>query len=236
MELILVRHGQPAWVRPDGTGNNDPGLTDLGTAQARRAAARLADSEDVPGRGDVDRLFVSPTVRAQQTAAPIAEALDLHIETLDWLEEVRMPDSWEGSPRAAIEEAFAELQQRTRAEWWNGQEGGESLRDFHQRIGTGIQATLGEIGIRPADEDGMWDLTPTDPEIDRVVVVAHGGTNGAIIARLLGVPPEPWEWDRFSMGHASFALLVTVPVAGHHIWSLRGIGDGNHLPVDDRTF
>jgi len=235
MELILVRHGQPAWTRPDGTGANDPELTDLGHAQARLAATRLADSEDVPGRGDVDRLFASPTVRAQQTAAPIAETLDLPVETLDWLEEVRMPDAWEGSPRAAIEEAFATLQQRTRDQWWNGQDGGEPLRDFHQRVGTGLQGLLGELGVRPAAEEGLWDLLPTDPEIDRAVIVAHGGTNGAIIARLLGVPPEPWEWDRFSMGHASFAVLATVAVAGHHIWSLRGIGDGTHLPVTDRT-
>ena len=76
MELILVRHGQPAWTTPDGKGRNDPGLTDLGHDQAKRAADRLADTEDLPGRGDVDRLFVSPAVRAQETAAPIAAALD----------------------------------------------------------------------------------------------------------------------------------------------------------------
>ncbi len=236
MELILVRHGQPAWTRPDGTGANDPALTDLGHAQARRAAIRLADSEDEPARGDVDRLFVSPTVRAQQTAGPISETLDLPIETLAWLEELRMPDAWEGSPREVIEEAFASLAQRTREEWWNGQEGGEPLRDFHHRIGTGLQGMLADIGVRPVDEPGLWDLQDVDPEVDRVVVVAHGGTNGSIIAHLLGVPPEPREWNRFAMGHASFAVLATVAVAGRHIWSLRGIGDGTHLAVDDRTY
>jgi broad specificity phosphatase PhoE len=236
MELILVRHGQPAWTRPDGTGDNNPGLTPLGHAQARHAAGRLADSEDEPARGDVDRLLVSPTVRSRETAAPIADALSLPVEILDWLEELRMPDEWEGSPRAVIEEAFATLASRTREEWWDGQEGGEPLRDFHHRIRAGLLDTLASIGVRPAEEHGLWDIEPTTPEVDRVVVVAHGGTNGSIIAHLLGVPPEPWEWDRFTMGHASFALLVTVPVAGHHIWSLRGIGDGNHLPVDDRTF
>ncbi|MBX3313332.1 MAG: histidine phosphatase family protein [Actinobacteria bacterium] len=236
MELILVRHGQPAWFRPDGTGDNDPGLTDLGHAQAAQAATRLADSEDEPARGDVDRLVVSPMLRAQQTAAPIAAALGLEVETLDWLAELGMPPAWEGSPREVIEEAFATFQHRTRDEWWEGHPGGESLRAFHDRIAAGILPLLASVGVEPADEPGLWSVEPPSPEIDRVVAVAHGGTNGSIIARLLGVPPEPWEWDRFSMGHASFAVLRTVPVAGRHIWSLRGIGDGAHLPVDDRTF
>jgi hypothetical protein len=55
------------------------------------------------------------------------------------------------------------------------------------------------------------------------------------IAHLLGAAPEPWEWDRFAMGHASVAVLATTPMAGHHIWSLRALGDANHLPLDDRT-
>lgn len=235
MELILVRHGQPAWFRPDGTGDNHPGLTELGHAQARHAAARLADSEDEPARGDVDRLFVSPMLRAQETAAPIAAALDLRIETRSWLAELGMPPAWEGSPREAIEDAFATFQQRSREGWWEGHPGGESLRTFHDRVSTGLRGLLADVGVTPADEPAMWNVEPVEPAVDRVVAVAHGGTNGSIIAHLLGVPPEPWEWDRFTMGHASFAVLRTVAVAGAHIWSLRGIGDGTHLPIDDRT-
>ena len=235
MELILVRHGQPAWLHPDGTGSIDPQLTDLGRAQAALAARRLADSEDEPARGDIDHLFVSPTRRTQETAAPIAEALGLPIETLDWLEEVRSPPAWEGSPSEVIEEAFRTFQHRTREQWWEGQPGGEPLREFHDRISGGLRSTLAGIGVTPATEAGLWDVAPIEPDVDRVTIVAHGGTNGAIIATLLAIPPEPWEWDRFAIGHASFSVLTTLPVAGHHIWSLRTLGDGTHLPVDDRT-
>jgi len=239
MELILVRHGQPAWVTPDGRGRNDPGLTELGHAQAKEAAARLADTEDLPGRGDVDRLFVSPAVRAQETAAPIAEALRLPVETHEWLWELRNPESWEGVPIEEIDRAFATLNGRSRAEWWEGHEGGESLRDFHQRVTSGLRGLLGELGVGSSAEPGLWDVDPESPagdgSVDRIVAVAHGGTNSTIIAHLLGTPPEPWEWDRFSMGHASVALLVLTPMAGHHIWSLRSLGDAAHLAVDDRT-
>ncbi len=238
MELILVRHGQPAWVTPEGKGRNDPGLTDLGHAQAKRAADRLADTEDLPGRGDIDRLFVSPAVRAQETAAPIAAALELPIETHEWLWELRNPEPWEGAPIEEIEQAFTDLNLRSREEWWEGHPDGESLRDFHRRVTTGLRALLAELGITPAAEPGLWDVAgaAADGSIDRIAAVAHGGTNSTIIAHLLGTAPEPWDWDRFAMGHASVALLALTPMAGHHIWSLRSLGDAAHLAVDDRTF
>ena len=152
--------------------------------------------------------------------------------------------------------AFATLLAKPREQWWDGHPGGESPRDFHARITTGLRATLAELGITPAPgEPGLWDLAGPDgepylpaqqgsaygadrgaEEIDRIVAVAHGGTNSAIIAHLLGAAPEPWEWDRFTMGHASVAVLATTPMAGHHIWSLRALGDANHLAVDDRTY
>ena len=237
MELILVRHGEPAWVSPDGRNRNDPELTERGHEQARRAAARLADTEDLPGRGDVDRLFVSPAARAQQTAAPIAAALALQPETHDWLVELKSPATWEGAPIEQIQEAFAALAPRPREQWWEGHEGGESLRAFHERVTTGLRALLGDLGVTPA-ADGLWDVAgpAADGTVDRIVAVAHGGTNSAIISHLLGAAPEPWEWDRFAMGHASVAVLATTAMAGHHIWSLRALGDANHLPLDDRTF
>lgn len=233
MELILVRHGEPAWSTPDGLGRNDPWLTERGTAQARLIAERMADHGVEPARGPLDRLLASPAVRAQETAAPIAEALALEPETLDWLWELRNPPEWEGAPIEAIQETFEMLRGGSRATWWEGIPGGENLADFHQRVTGGLRKTLGDLGAHPTDEPGLWAIDDDAPE--RVAAVAHGGTNSMIIAYLLGAEPEPWEWERFTMGHASVAVLSTSPVAGAHIWSLRALGDANHLPVDDRT-
>ena len=237
MELILVRHGQPAWVTPDGRNTNDPELTALGHEQAKRVAARLADTEDLPGRGDVDRLYVSPAIRAQQTAAPIRDALGIEASTHDWLVELQSPSAWEGAPIEEVQQAFATLGAGTRAQWWAGHPDGESLLAFHRRVTTGVRGLLADLGVVPTGDPGLWDLRgPSDDgSVDRIVAVAHGGTNSAIIAHLLGARPEPWEWDRFSMGHASVAVLATVAMAGHHIWSLRALGDANHLLVADRT-
>jgi probable phosphoglycerate mutase len=233
MELILVRHGEPAWTTPDGRGRNDPGLTDRGHAQALLIAGRIADSEAEPARGPVDRLLVSPAVRSQETAAPVADALGMKIETLDWLWELRNPPEWEGAPVEVIAEAFNEVRGRTREGWWEGVPGGESVRAFHERVTGGLRGLLADVGVRPAAEAGLWDVDRSAPE--RLVVVAHGGTNSMIVAHLIGVPAEPWEWERFTMGHASCAVLVTAQLAGAHLWSLRALGDATHLPLDDRT-
>ncbi|MCU1355618.1 MAG: Alpha-ribazole-5-phosphate phosphatase [Acidimicrobiales bacterium] len=233
MELILVRHGQPAWTTPEGMGRNDPGLTDLGHAQAAAAAGRLADHGDEPAPGPVDRLFVSPAVRAVETAAPISSTLGLPVEVREWMWELRNPDDWEGAPIDQIEQAFVELRGRPLADIWDGVPGGEPLRDFHDRIIGGLHGELAGLDVKPTDDHRLWHVGPDAPE--RVVMVAHGGTNSTIVAHLLGVQPEPWEWDRFTMGHASVALLRTVPLAGANLWSLRALGDANHLPLDDRT-
>ena len=63
MELVLVRHGEPEWVR-DGYNVDDPPLTTRGHEQAKRLADRLAGEH-------FDQIFVSPMTRARQTAAPL---------------------------------------------------------------------------------------------------------------------------------------------------------------------
>lgn len=234
MELILVRHAQPAWATAEGRNRNDPDLTERGHAQAALVARRLADTEDDPARGDVDLLVVSPAVRARETAQPIAAALDLEPEVHDWLVELRSPDHWDGRPIEDIREAFETMRASDRDAWRTGFAGGEDFPTFHQRVTHGIDALLARFGIVPAGEPGLWEVPETAP--DRIVAVAHGGTNSSLVAHLLGVAPEPWEWLRFSMGHASVAVLQTDPLAGAHLWSLRALGDANHLPLDDRTF
>lgn len=233
MELILVRHGQPAWSTPDGRGRNDPGLTDLGHAQAKAMAGRLADPEDFPAYGPVDHLVVSPAVRAQQTAAPLREALEMAGDTLDWLWELRNPPAWEGDPIEDIEAIFAEVRARPLEQMWDGIAGGEPIRDFHARVIEGLDGFLTSLGVTPTGPSHLWEVHDGAPE--RVVAVAHAGTNSTIIAHLLGIQPEPWEWDRFAMGHASVAVLETVPLTGAHLWSLRALGDAAHLSIPDRT-
>ena len=144
MELVLVRHGEPEWVR-DGYNVADPPLTARGHDQAAHLAERLADER-------FDEIYVSPLARARQTAVPLLKRLGRDEVVEDWLEEIRNP-VWHGTPAERAEEAFAEERARPAHERWDGLVGGESVRDFVARIRLGARLFLAERGIEPARED-----------------------------------------------------------------------------------
>lgn len=79
--LYLVRHGRAAagW-----DADPDPGLDELGRAQARRVADRLA------ARGPLD-LIASPMMRTRETAAPLAEAWGIAPRIEPRISEIRAP-------------------------------------------------------------------------------------------------------------------------------------------------
>ena len=72
MRLIFIRHGEPDY--------NSDVLTQKGRLDAELLAKRVK-------KWNVDRVYVSPMGRAQETAAPSLLALNMEAETLDWLRE-----------------------------------------------------------------------------------------------------------------------------------------------------
>lgn len=221
MELVLVRHGQPEWSRDD-VSQVDPGLTPLGRQQAELTAKRLAVEE-------FDELLVSTATRAQQTAAPLRQQLgDVPTEDRDWLHEIRMPDSWQGTPAEEVNRALRDARTRSRDAWWEGMPGGESFRDFHARVTIGLVAELAEAGIERT-ASGLWHVPEHAP---RLLCVAHAGTNSVVLSHLLGIEPEPWEWERFASNHASVTVLRATALATGHIFSLQLFSDVSHLPPD----
>lgn len=221
MDLILVRHGQPDWT-PDRIARNDPDLTDLGNEQAKRVAHRLGEGEGF------DEFWVSPMRRSQQTAVPIAAETQVTTETYDWLKEIQNPPSWDGSPADEIERALADSNYRTMEEMWDGLPDGESFRDFHRRVVTGLEETLASHGIRPmqAEHRHLWEV---DDPGRRVMIVAHAGTNAVILGRLLGLEPVPWEWERFRQPHTGVTRLVIARISTGWAFSMRQLGDVSHL-------
>jgi probable phosphoglycerate mutase len=224
MELVLVRHGEPQWVR-EGLNVDDPPLTTRGHEQAGRLADRLADEH-------FDQIYVSPMTRARQTAAPLLAKLGRDEVVDGWLEEIRNP-VWHGTPAERAEEAFAEERARPAERRWEGLEGGEPVRDFVSRIRLGAQLFLAERGVEPAHETlPVWRVS--NPDL-RVLLVAHAGTNTVTICHLLGLVPVPWEWDRFILGHASLTRVVSIPTGEGWCFGLSRLSDVEHLPDDLRT-
>lgn len=227
MDIIFIRHGQPQWA-VDGLSQMDPYLTELGHRQAGLAASRIAtDPKASPAE-----LIVSPALRSQQTAEPIASASELDIQTIDDLVELKMPN-WEGITEDAVIDIFLETRQRSPDEWWEGLPGGESFRTFHDRVTTALDDLLAERGMRRDVRDPQLWTVDGDP--GRIVIVAHGGTNSVCLTHLLGIPPAPWEWEKFVLFHASFARVKMIPLAGAHVPSLRSFNDQDHIPLDLRS-
>ena len=83
MRFVVIRHGQSTnnllWEQTgSSTGrHHDPELTDLGRTQAERLAAAAADGT-LPWRPT--QIHTSLMTRAVQTAAPLADALDLELQ------------------------------------------------------------------------------------------------------------------------------------------------------------
>jgi len=224
MEIVLIRHGEPEWVR-DGLAVVDPPLTERGHRQAERLADYLSDER-------FDEFLVSPLVRARQTASPLLEALGI-AEVIDpWLEEIRDP-MWHGSPAEKAAEAYAELKGRPAEDRWHGLEGGESIREFVGRIRAGASSFLADRGVRRSEVDlPVWQIAEPGA---RIALVAHAGTNSVTIGHLLGLEPTPWEWDRFVLGHTSISRVEALPLEDGYTFSLSKLSDLEHLDRDQRT-
>src|SRR5262245_43490818 len=164
--IFLVRHAEPDWT-PDGRSVLDPVLTPFGRAQARAVAQRLLGER-------LDALYASPTHRSQETAAALAEATGLRIETLPGLAEIGV--AVDGLSQDEVHRYFVAGARRPLDEHWAGWPGSESFRDFHARVTRAMAEVLGREGIHPIPHPAfcVWKVPARAP---RIAIVAHGGTN-----------------------------------------------------------
>jgi broad specificity phosphatase PhoE len=73
--IIFVRHAEKA-----ATPAEDPGLSEAGVQRVAELTRQLVDADVVAG---VDAVYATQYRRAQETARPVADALDLPINTYD---------------------------------------------------------------------------------------------------------------------------------------------------------
>lgn len=126
-QIYFVRHGEAEGNLNKTAQTPKTPLTERGHAQAKTVAARVASLAP-------QTLLVSPFVRAQQTAAPIAHATSLPIETLESVQERKNPTSLWNKPHDSEEyQTFknALLENIADPEWrW---EDGESFNEIFIR-------------------------------------------------------------------------------------------------------
>ncbi len=183
--LTILRHGQtPANVGGVWHGSTDTPLSELGHAQAERAARFVADT-----RSDAVAIYASPLQRARHTAEPIAAALGLELQLERGLAEYDL-GAWEGKTYRELNDEH-QLFQRMAVDpdWQPG--GGESARQVAHRLGGALQ--------------GIADTHPGE----RVVVVAHAGALTLALAWL--VEGDLGVWRRAMDNAAVTDLRMAAP-------------------------
>lgn len=223
--VILLRHGEPDWY-PGGqdVAVDDAGLTSRGQAQARCAAKALSKQR-------IDAIYVSPLLRAQETAEPLSAATGIPATMVPAFAEISIAGT-AGLSQRDVDRYFLEAVRRPLAEHWSGWPRGESFRDFHARVCGGLDGVLARHGMTPAREHEftVWEQ-PDRPMT--IVIVAHGGTNAVLLTHLLDVPPVPWEWVRFESELAAYSIVQARPLGQRGcIWSLIDFGEVDHLRAE----
>lgn len=184
--LLLARHGVTAWnARHVWQGQRDVPLTDLGRAQARALAERVA------GEG-VDAIWTSDLSRARETAEIVAARCGAEVRVTPLLREIDV-GAWEGLAPADI----AEREPETVAALHRGEDlprggSGETVAGFQERVVRGLDEAC-------AAAEGRT-----------LLVVAHGGVNKAVIAHLLGLQ-KAHVGRLTSGGNASLSEVVFGP-------------------------
>jgi 2,3-bisphosphoglycerate-dependent phosphoglycerate mutase len=235
MRLYLIRHGQSSnnalWAQTQSEKGRslDPGLTDLGRAQAERVAGFLRDElgQRQPLTGLFDDsarptlFYTSLMTRAVATGVILARVLQTPLVTLSAAHEaggLYLTDEttgervgMEGPNRAHFETHFPDLQLPAdlgESGWWN--------RPFEASE------------LRPERARQVWqELRARHGSSDDVIgLVTHGGFYNHLLAAILNLPPREDVW--FTLNNCAVSRLDL----GAHGISLTYLNRFDFLPAE----
>ena len=204
MLLYLIRHGDPIYD-PDS-------LTELGHKQANALVPRLAPL-------GFDKIFVSPMIRAQQTAEPTCRELGITPEIKQFLSEgdlfkkmsMPLPDDYDPTK---IRNRWAFHQQLTNFKtkesyfmtdnWhtlpaWSEC---ETMKPAYDEFVSEADKFLAELGY--VREDDHYKIE--NPKYERVAIFCHQGVGLTFISHLLRLPPHI-IWGSFDITHSGISVL-----------------------------
>jgi probable phosphoglycerate mutase len=170
--IYLARHGETSWNREGRwQGHTDVALNEVGLAQAR------ALGELLRGRG-IARVHTSDLARARQTAEAAAALLGVSDIVVDRALRERSFGVFEGLTRQECELRHPEHWESYRADPRHVPPGAESQDALADRM---LEALARAVARRDEIDD-----TP-------VLIVSHGGSIRALVARVTGTMPPPLD-------------------------------------------
>ena len=211
--IVLWRHGRTEWnASRRFQGQTDIPLDEVGIAQAHNAAEQLATLKP-------SRIISSDLQRAFVTAQTLGDLCNLPVITDAGLRET-YAGAWEGLSRDVIMRDYGD----ELAAWAAGSNlkpgsNGETRTEVADRMMTVITRELEQV------KKGQT-----------IVVVTHGGSARAVIAQLIGLPPEHWAVLGV-LTNCAWSVLTEKDSAYGPPWRLQEYNAGS-LPVpalaDDR--
>ena len=213
MRLLLIRHGDPDYVRDD--------LTETGKREAALLAERIAPL-------DVREYFVSPLGRARATAAPTLEKAGRQAVEKDWLQEFSIPiarPDVEGMSRIPWD-WLRDARLRS-AERWRENEIMEKAHvgEAYDRVVAAFDALLAEYGYER--EGPVYRVKR--PNRDTLVFFSHLGLSCVLLSHLLNCSPMVL-WHGTALAPSSVTTLYTEERRpGTAVFRAASIGDVSHL-------
>jgi probable phosphoglycerate mutase len=227
MEIVLVRHGQPEWLK-NNEYNLNPNLTEKGFLQAEMSSSIFQKNE-------VDKIWVSPLLRAQQTLEPFKKAgVSEDITVHEWLQEMRDSEEVDliGKPNKEIEEFFIKRNSKSFEEWLVTNHG-EYMKEFSDNIITNLGVSLNELGVVSLDNkyDRLFDLQ--NNETEKLMIISHAGTMSVLISYFLNMPLYPWTWRKFLPRHAGHTILKSTQISSGHFFRLKEFNNVSFMNSDE---
>lgn len=223
MLFFYVRHGDPIY--------NPDSLTEQGHRQAKALVERMKLCNP-------EKIYVSSSNRAMQTARPTAEYLGLETETLDWCNEHY---AWmefslindQGARQWLFQnEEYVRLMNSREVcdlgdAWW--QHPGFANTDAAagwERICRETDAFMASLGYN-RNGNGFECVKPT---YQRVALFAHQGFGLAFLSCLLHIP-YPHFATHFDMGHSG-VTVIELADQGFAIPKVLQLANDSHIFAD----
>lgn len=207
--VLLVRHGQNEWVKEKRLAGWIPDihLNDEGKKQAEQLAARLAH---LP----IAALYSSPVARCKETASYIGAALQLEVQELEAVGEVRYGE-WEGEEIEALSKEKA---------WY-------AVQHFPSRFRFPQGEALREVQARAVD--ALEQLSSKHEKREMVVVVSHADLIKLVLAHYLGVHIDLFQ--RIVISTASVSALALMDNGLMRVMRVNDDGPLQPPPEEDES-